>query len=170
MTISDPTKDFLSDDSDQPKKIPEMLNVLTILTYVGCGVGLIFTIWGFIGAKKSYDAVIQMQTSMDSAPAWAKRLAGPDMVEIARKTYENRVPIVALGLIGLALCFFGAKQMRELKKQGFMLWVIGEILPVLSSFIFIGMVAFGGFASFLGLLFPLAFIIMYASQRKYMVN
>ena len=39
------TNDIL--DQHRPKPLPSMLNVLTILTFIGCGLGYIGTIWGY---------------------------------------------------------------------------------------------------------------------------
>lgn len=35
-------KDFLNSGDKDMKKLPQMLNVLTILTYIACGVGALF--------------------------------------------------------------------------------------------------------------------------------
>src|SRR5882757_2236603 len=97
---------------EEPRKIPEMINVLTILTFIGSGLGLIGALWGFAKAKANYDAVSSL--NLDQMPDWAKRLSGGDPIEAARKAYEMRIPILLLGLIGCGLCIFGAVQMRQL--------------------------------------------------------
>jgi hypothetical protein len=62
-------------------------------------------------------------------------------------------------------------QMRNLKKQGYLIYVIGELLPILSFAIFIGFGGlFGGIAMMFSTLFALLFIILYTTQRKYLVN
>ena len=81
----------------------------------------------------------------------------------------NKIPIVILNMLGYALCLIGAIQMRGRKKQGYSLWLIGEILPLASSFIFIGAVLFSGWKmAFLA--FPLLFIILYTVQRKHLTK
>jgi len=42
-------KDFLNSGDKDMKKLPQMLNVLTILTYIACGVGALFSILGVLG-------------------------------------------------------------------------------------------------------------------------
>jgi hypothetical protein len=152
---------------EEPKKIPEMLNVLTILTFVGCGLGFISSCWGFFRAKASYDSMVELQGKMDQVPDALKKMMGSDPVEMARKAYESRLPILLLALVGYALCTYGAVQMRQLKKTGFTFYVIGELLPVVTALIFLGAGAAGGFA-IVGYLIYVVFIILYATQTKYL--
>ncbi len=144
------------------------LNVLTILTFVGSGILLISSIWTFMSAEKSYESIVKAQENMASAPAWVKGMMGPEMVEMAKKTMENKIPILLLNLVGVALCAYGAMEMRKLKKQGFILWLAGEVVPIIASFLFVGIGVFKGFSSII-LLFPIIFIILYAVQRKNLV-
>ena len=79
--------------------------------------------------------------------------------------------ILVFSLVGIALCFYGAMQMRNLKKQGFIFYLIGELLPILAFAIFIGFGSiFGGVAAIFGFLFAAVFIVLYATQRKNLVN
>ena len=144
------------------------LNVLTILTFVGCGILLISSIYSFLSAEKSYDAIVKAQDNMANAPAWVKGMMGPEMVEMAKKTMENKIPILLLNLVGVALCTYGAMEMRKLKKQGFVIWLAGEVVPIIASFLFVGVGVFKGFSSII-LLFPIIFIILYSVQRKNLV-
>ena len=73
-----------------------------------------------------------------------------------------------LTLVGAALCLWGALEMRKLKKQGFILWVAGEFLPVIGVLIIIGAGIFAGFA-LIALIFPIVFLILYGVQRKNLV-
>jgi hypothetical protein len=149
------------------KKLPEMINVLTILTFVGCAVFALFSLYGFVNAQKSYDTLVQMQDKLDNAPDFVKKLTGPNAVENARKAWDNRLPILLLSLAGYVLCTYGAMQMRALKKLGFSIYLIGElVLPLVSTVIFLGFGSVSGFAAAFGLLFPVLFIILYATQLK----
>jgi hypothetical protein len=152
---------------DEPRKIPEMLNVLTILTFIGSGIGIISSFWGFARAKATLDQMVELQGKMDQMPDTLKRLMGSDPVEMARKGYEARLPILLLGLIGCVLCIYGAIQMRQLKKTGFTFYLIGELLPVITTLIFLGAAAAGGFA-IIGYLIYIIFIVLYATQLKYL--
>jgi hypothetical protein len=89
---------------------------------------------------------------------------------MAQKNYENRVPITLIGVLGIGLCFFGALQMRKLKMQGYYLYLVGEILPLIGSVIFLGMASLSGVPGIITIVFLLLFILLYTLQRKYLVN
>ena len=152
---------------DKPT-LSSSLNVLTILTFIGCGILLISSIYSFLSAEKSYEAIVKAQDNMANAPAWVKGMMGPEMVEMAKKTMENKIPILLLTLVGAALCAYGALEMRKLKKQGFILWLAGEVVPIIASFLFVGAGVFKGLSAII-LIFPIIFIILYAVQRKNLV-
>lgn len=153
----------------ETKKLPGNLNALTILTFIGCGFAFLIGIWQFINAEKG---VTDMEKAMANPdlPDFAKRMMTPEALENARLMAANKLPMLLLGLIGVGLCLFGAMQMRKLKLQGYYLWLIGEILPVIGTLIFIGTGAFKGWAAAVGYVFFFVFIILYTMQRKYLIN
>ena len=152
---------------EEPKKMPDMINVLTILTFIGSGLGIIFSLWGFVKSKANYDAATTMD--LDKLPAFARNMMGNDYVEKMRIAYENRVPILLLALIGCAVCIYGAIQMRQLKKNGFYIYAIGEIvIPLVTSFIFLGASSLAGFGALFGLCIYVLFIVLYATQLKHL--
>ena len=153
-------------------KIPSGLNVLTILTFVGCGLGFLSTIWNFTNAKSGLDKMEAAINSPDyeNMPALAKKFMSPEALEIARKSYENRIPLTLIGLIGIVLCVYGALQMRKLKMQGYYLWLAGEILPFISSVIFLGIASMSGVMGIIFIGITLLFVLLYSAQRKYLVN
>ena len=152
-------------------KLPSSLNVLTILTIVGSVLGLLSSCYSFFTAKKSYDSMKEMMDSgkLDDAPKWAKGMMTPEMLEMTKKAAENKLPILILSLVALSLCLYGAIEMRKLKKQGYMYWLIGELLPFITTMIFMGVAAFSGFGLLMALI-PVVFIILYTVNRKYLVN
>jgi hypothetical protein len=146
-----------------------MLNVLTILTFVACGIFFLLQLYSFANSKKIYDMAMASQQNIDRAPAFVRKMAGPDPIGQATRNYENRVPIFVLGVVCLALCTYGAIQMRKLKKLGFYVYCIGEIvLPLLTMAIFTGTSVFSGLGFMFGILFYVLFVILYATQLKYM--
>ena len=152
-------------------KLPTSINVLTILTIIGSIFGLLSSVYSFFTAKQSYETMKETIDSgkLDDAPKWARGFMSPEMLEVTRKMYENRMPIMVLSLVALALCLYGALEMRKLKKQGYTFWLIGELLPFATTALFIGMASFSGLG-LLAVLFPLIFIILYTVNRKYLVN
>jgi hypothetical protein len=166
----DQAKDLLNLEQQDMQKLPSMLNVLTILTYIGCALGLISAIWNYftVGvASKVYQAGAAEASTGDKTID--SMLSGVN--EMVKKQYDNRLMILLFGVAGIALCFYGAMQMRNLKKQGYLLYVVGELLPIISFAVFIGFGnIFGATAAVISLLFAAVFIILYTTQRKYLVN
>ena len=167
------TPDALNFDENIKPKLPTGLNVLTILTFIWSAIQLLSSLWGFFSAKKSYDGIEKLseQLNSENMPGWAKSMMGdPDtMIRMITKSYENRIPIVLMSVVAVALCFYGALQMRKLKKQGFIFYTIGELLPFLTQLLFIGAFAFAGFMMYFFIAFALLFILLYSMQRKHLV-
>ena len=167
------TFDTLHDDENTKPKLSSGLNVLTILTFIGCALQLLGSGYSFLTAQKSYEGMDDVIAKMNSPemPAWAKSMMGdPEHFrELITKSYENRIPILLLSLVAIALCFYGALQMRKLKKQGYLLYVIGEILPYLVQVLFIGMFVLTGATAIFFICLTLLFIVLYTMQRKNLV-
>ena len=153
---------------EEPKKLPAMLNVLTILTFIGNGLGFFSAFYSYFSAPSNYDKVVQAQDKLDQMPDFVKSMMGPDPVGNARRMLDNRLPIMLLTLVGCLLCFYGAWQMRKRKKTGFTIYILGDVVPLIALFIFIGASSVTGFAGIFGLIITLVFIILYATQLKYL--
>ena len=164
--------DLIQDDfTGEDQKLPTGLNVLTILTIIGTILfGFIGGLWGFFTAESSYK---QMKDAMDSGkadqmPSWARAFMTPEMLALKHKMLENKLPILILTLVASALCLYGALEMRKRKKQGYLLWLIGEILPIGTALLFIGAASLQGWGM-LGIFIPVLFIILYTANRKELI-
>jgi hypothetical protein len=127
--------------------------------------GLYNAVSGFLGGKEALEKIDKAQEKLADAPAWAKKLAGPEVREMLEKSLDNKKPILIIGLVGIALCFYGALEMRKMKKQGYILWLIGELLPVFGAIFFIGSIFFQTIYVYF-MIFPAIFILLYTLQRK----
>jgi len=169
MSETNQSNDILMPPTDKPV-LPSGLNVLTILTIIGCVLGLIFGAYSFATAKSSLDKMEAAINSPDyeKMPEFAKKMMSPEMLDIARKSYENRVPINLINFVALGLCLFGALQMRKLKAQGYPLYVVGELLPILATAFFIGVKPLTGMMGIITIGLALLFVLLYTAQRKYL--
>lgn len=149
-------------------KLPTFLNVLTILTFVWCAYELYTAIRNYSGGAEALAQMKKAQTQMENAPAWAKKFTGPEMMELVQKGIDNRLPLLIISLVAIALCVFGAIEMRKLKKQGYFLWLFGELLPIIGAGLFLGAAFFKSLVAIF-LVFPVIFIILYTTQRKNLV-
>lgn len=149
-------------------KLPSGLNTLTILTFIGSGLGLIYLLMMPVINKFFLDMMEKGRTS--GKEFTAKELTdmekGKALIEL---TQANIIPIMTLGIIGILLCIVGAIWMRKLKKDGFWIYTAGELLPLIGSFIILGTAQYTGvFSIIIGVGLPLLFVILYANQRKYL--
>jgi hypothetical protein len=156
-------------DETETKKLPGAINVLTILTFIGSGLGVLGGIWNCIKAQDNYEKIQKLMNSdeLEKMPAFARSMINQDALEVARKSFENRIPILMASLICLAFCIYGAMQMRKLKDAGFWLYAVGEALPFAITYLFIGTAAYTMFM-WIAIAISLLFIALYASQRKYL--
>ncbi len=161
-------KSFL--EAFDEKKNLGTLKTLTVLTFIGCGFAFLGAIWGFFNAQKSYETMEKLINGGDieKMPSFLRSMYSADALEVLKKNYENRVPILVIYLVSTTLCLYGAIKMRQLKAEGFIAWLIGELLPLLGSVIFIGAIGFKGFSFYLGVIIMVVFIALYASQRKHL--
>lgn len=159
-------------DDLNPPKLTTGLNVLTILTFIGCALQLGSGVWGYVSAKTTYDSKDQVLADLnkEGVPDFARKMVGnpDDFIKMATNSYENRLPILIITLVAVALCAYGAIQMRKLKKQGFTFYLVGELLPFLSLALFIGVVGFAGVGFIISIVIALIFIVLYAMQTKNM--
>lgn len=146
------------------KKLPDMLNVLTILTFIGSGLGLLGLVSNFL---QDCDKLINQMDDMAEMDGMLGKFM--DMSRESLVTFcDNRTLILTTTIVGLVLCVMGAILMRQLKKQGFIIYTIGELLaPVIM--IILSLSSSVGMA-LTGLIIPVIFIALYATNRKHLVN
>ena len=171
MTDINEIKDTLNLEEKDMKKLPTMLNVLTILTYVGSALLLIMGIYNYFTVCASVDMMDSlggMSELSEASGALGNLMEGA--MEMARKQCDNRMVILLATLVANVLTIYGAMQMRNLKKQGFNLYIIGEFLLPIVSIVLLGSGALSGMLMATSLLIPIIFAVLYFTQRKYLVN
>ena len=157
------SNDFTEDNS----KLPTGLNVLTILTIIGSIIGIISGGYNYMTADKNYQKTKEMLEpgNMDGAPSFVKSMINQDFLALQEKMMENKLPIAILTIVGAALCLYGAFEMRKRKKQGYIFWLVGELLPIATTIIFLSAAAYKGFGLF-AVAIPIVFIILYTVNKK----
>ena len=153
----------------EENKLPQGLNVLTILTFIGCAIGYFFGIFGYLNADKSVND-IQAGMNNPDTPSFAKNFMTPEALENARIMASNKLPLLILGLVATSLCLYGAIEMRKRKMNGYYLWLTGEVLPLISALIFINAASLYKGLAVIGLIITALFIVLYSMQRKYLTN
>jgi hypothetical protein len=153
--------------NDYDNKLPKTLNVLTILTFIGCGIIGIFTLltpmitnFGLKALEKAGSAAGQDLS--------AKQVADIERSKGAMELMKaNMRPVILVGLLGVILCLVGAIMMRKLKKDGFWIYVAGQVLPIVGTLVIMG-TKYNTPLSYAFYIIPALFIFLYSQQRKYM--
>ncbi len=173
MSNQDMHNDSLDAGDFGKPALPTGLNVLTILTFIGSGIQLLLVALGFFSAQKNYEEKDKMLARMNSAemPGFFKAMMpNPENYEeMVTKSFENRLPLLILGLLATALCIYGAMQMRQLKKQGYIFYLVGQVLPFLSTVLFLGAFVFAGVGFAVSTAITILFILLYTINRKHLI-
>ena len=148
--------------AEAPKR-PTFITVLCILTWVGCGIGLIMSLVAWWGTRAAA-AMMDVAGSMAEG-AGANTDAMPGMAEAMNALkYANMLMIISV--IGTLLCLVGSIQMWKLKKMGFYLYVVGELAPPIATMVLLGGMA--GAMGIVGLILPIVFVVLYGLNLKHM--
>ena len=147
------------------------LKTITILTIIWSVISIVYNVYTFFRIEKSYAEIkkIMDTNGLENAPGFVKDFANKDTLLQLESAMNFKIPILILGVFGSLLCLLGAIEMRKLKVHGYTFWLCGELLPILSTIIFVGINAFAGL-SLLALFFPVLFIVLYTVYRKELVN
>jgi len=151
-------------------KLPGSLNVLSILTFIGCGIGLLFSFGGFAFMEWSLKMMDKAQSDGNSKLSDKQINDMENSRLIIEKMMAHKWPLILIGLVGIGLCFYGVLMMRKLKKDGFYIYTVGELLPTIASTVLLGFsTQFNGVMSYVfGLVIPILFVILYANNLKYL--
>jgi hypothetical protein len=157
---------------EEEQKLPKGLNVLTILTFIGSGLGLLSSLWQFSNGKKTIEAMEKVinDPTYDSMPDFVKSMNSPEALAELQKIEANKLPLLVLGLVGAGLCIWGAIEMRKRKMSGYFSYVIGCVLPLLGYIVFLGAASAKSTNYLIGAGFTLLFILLYTFQRKHLTN
>ncbi|NBP05316.1 MAG: hypothetical protein EBV15_03720 [Bacteroidetes bacterium] len=158
------------DQQPQAKNMNASINVLTILTFIGCVFAFISAIFSLYSSGKSMERIPLMQEQAYQLSETSETAAEIMMqsIDAIRKQYENRYLLLIVNLLATGLCVFGALEMRKMRKNGFYLWLTGELLPILITVAIIGFNLMGGIVLGASLLFAGVFIVLYGLQVKHM--
>ena len=143
--------------------------MLTFLTFIGCGlsyIGLLLNIFRWGNYEADLAEAERLQEQMGDG-AFGKIFQGS--VEIIQKSHEYRYLLLAAGLIFTTMCLIGAIQMRRLKKSGYTIYVMGELAPLLVNGVLLGFSFFTGFPIAVTALIAILFVVLYTTQRKYLI-
>lgn len=145
---------------------PTFLTVLCILAFIGNGLGFFQGIMAYV-MSGVYSNMFRMMSRVQNSAI--------------RRDFDQVYDIIAMmgwwGIMMIAgslICITGAIFMWKQKKAGFYTYLIGQLLPIITMLLFFSSTVPGemiGAVIFIGILssiFPVAFIIMFATNLKYL--
>lgn len=153
----------------RPKELPGMLNVLTILTFIGCAFSYLSACYSFLTSNdvdKQISKLNEEKEKVGDSGFGAKMI--DSSIEIIQKSHDNRYILLISGLVFTTLCLIGAMQMRKLKKTGFYYYLIGELAPFVLMAGLFGSTFFGAISLLFVSLISVIFVILYSTQLKYL--
>jgi ABC-type spermidine/putrescine transport system permease subunit I len=163
-------QDFLS-EMDQ-NKLPSALNTLTILTFIGSGFIILFSAITprFMKLMKGFmDKAMTGEAAANLSPKQIEDMRkANDMYDLVLKNASITIPVTIVCAIASIIA---AVMMRKRKKDGLIIYIAAEILPLIVSIILMGSAQFTGVMSYVitfGL--PLLFIVLYSMQRKHLTK
>lgn len=166
--------DFLDLEIEETeKKLPAFLKVLCILTFVGAGLGILGAIYAMFMQGFTLRMLENSNGVYQSNPFLASFDNSAYISALKKWGQINNL----LALLGSALCLFGALLMWKMKKNGFYLYVGGQILPFIGIYGLMGglmpnssgpLAGFAAVGQVIAIIFPLAFVIMYGVNFKHL--
>lgn len=162
--MEEPTAETVEQPQQEPakKERPTFLTVLCILSFIGVGFAVISQLIALF-ATKAGSAL--MDAATESLEGY-QDIPGMDLVE---STVDHASTLAIIGIVAALVVLWGVIWMWNLKKTGYYIYIVGELTPVIVSFILVGFGSFlGGFFAMIGLIFPVLFIILYGLNVKHM--
>jgi len=143
----------------ETKKRPTFLTVLCILSFVGIGIGFISALYSLLTFSATTEIINTYGSAMENSPFGG-------MVDTLAKWGQT---LYTIQMVANLICLAGVLMMWNLKKTGYFVYIVGEIAPAIASFALMGGYGpLGTLAMVSGLIFPVAFIIMYGLNLKHM--
>jgi hypothetical protein len=169
---------FHNDLSAAPAR-PQFLTVLCILTWVMCGIWLLISLFGIVGQLTGSSKEAQAQR-IEQLKQFNPEAAAQIEATTAEQSGGSQILSNMIIMLVTLISAFGARNMWKLKKNGFYLYILGELgfylsilitgkqsLSLMSSLGGSAQAALGlGLAIFL--IIDLVFIILYGLNLKHM--
>lgn len=160
--MENPNKDQFDLSYSQTIDRPDFLKILCILSFVCCGLMILVFSMGLVTLFLSEEMINKMWENVIRAQ--------PQLESIDRFEFFHRFGIACVfNLIGNIVSLIGVILMWQLKKAGFFIYAIAELAV---NFFGVDLNTGTESASHAGLIFmlliDLVFIMMYASNLKYM--
>lgn len=161
----------------KPAGVTVFLKVLCILTYVGCGVYFLSALYGIItfeASKQTFKMMSQMSSTLPSNPM--SDMLGGTFEHLENFFFWSQISQY-ISIVNCGLCLAGALMMHKLKRNGFYIYSLAQLLPIAAGimlYIAAKDIPFIGFTTIasvvINMIFISAFVIMYAVNLKHLTK
>lgn len=155
------------------KERPTFLTVICILSFIWIGLQILGAFSNIAMGPMAGDMMDIQQEQMDEAMETLEEEGGSPalgnffekLMSSAGAAVEHARTLGIISLVAALLCLLGCIRMWNMKRSGFMHYVVGELGYPIASIVLVG--TMGGLALF-GLFFPILFVVLYGVNLKHM--
>ncbi len=156
-------KDYLQGSYVKEETVPQGINVLSILSFIGSALQIVGAVVGYFLIPFSVKQVNEQRTLEKARELKPFSSFFKWSADTTIRQYELRVPILILSVLTAFVCIWGVWQMRKRKKAGLHVYSAGEIaMPVFTAF------AIDAWSSIFGFVIAIVFIVLFYLQRKHL--
>ena len=153
----------------QPKQRPALLTALCILTFIGSGFNVFNNILGMIMSPiKNFIDPSFFEMILDEVDDDFARRFVEQALEIAQKALEHAFEISLTNFLLYGASLTGAILMFQMKKAGFYLYSVAQVLLLFVAPVFVGFNLFVNMGILFSSFFTILFIALYAINLKKM--
>ncbi len=166
MNADELSNEILEDTIDHGNNgsLPQFLNVLTILTFIGSGLTFVMAIYNLLTVEQQRQQIAETKALLGNSPIFM----GTDIMKSAELALEHNTSLQGSAILASLACLVGAYMMRKLQKNGFYLYIAGCVVATIVPILIMGAGFMGGLPVIIGLIFTMAFVIMYGVNAKYL--
>ncbi|MFM2048547.1 MAG: hypothetical protein RI955_1095 [Bacteroidota bacterium] len=151
------------------KQISSTLKTLCILTFIGVAILNFFgPIYHYYNIDKEILILEKQISKLQNEDKNEITATLQDVLDANYKSRDNKTQNLWVDIIAGILCIVGAALMMKLFKNGFFIYTIGELLPVIYHFFIFGFgkIDFSAITNAFSVVIPLTFVVLYAVQLK----
>jgi hypothetical protein len=154
---------------------PVLLSVLCILTYISCGFGALSVLLGLISGPPTPDEIAATENAMlESINMLREQGAGTaaglmEQMSVMFSYGNDKFWLVlAINAISVTLGILGAAFMWRGRKTGFHLYIIYNILSILTVYVSVPIEHVPAYLTITNVILSLIFILLYSRNLKWM--
>ncbi|MBN1181466.1 MAG: hypothetical protein JXB49_04205 [Bacteroidales bacterium] len=155
----------------EQKRRPVLLTVLCIISYIGLGWSILNGLIGLLASNFTrsltplFKKISDYAANTPSSSAFKSiKDIGSFLGKVIEEAFNMQLATILLSIIAL----IGVLLMWQLKGTGFYLYLIAKFFIVCIPIIFLGMNSITGIIAIISGFFAMIFIILYATNLKYL--